>query len=99
MVMDGMHAHLIEAIEKRLERMRTKGCWQYDNVGGAEIKRLMRRTRTAHIVRLQELVQNFHHPPPQSFDRRELSDIHTRKLLGQCRFIASKQTPMSEVVR
>src|SRR5579864_2054477 len=99
MVMDGMHAHLIQAVEKRLERIRTKRCWQHDNIGSAEVKRLMRRTRAAHIVRLQELVQNLHHPPSQPFNRRELSDIHTRELLGQGRFITSKQAPVSEVVR
>src|SRR5579864_5282249 len=98
MVMDGMNAHLVKAVEKRLKRIRTKGCRQDDDVCGTEIERLMRRTRTAHIVRLQELVQNLHHPPSHPFNRRKLSNIHTGKLLGQCRFIAGKQTPMREVI-
>src|ERR1700751_4739862 len=99
MMMDGMHAHLVEAIEKPLQRIRAKGRRQDDDLRGTKIKRLMSWTRAAQVIGVQELVQNLHHPPAQSFNRSKLPHIHARQLLRQRRLIARKETPMSEIIR
>src|SRR6516165_4939848 len=99
MMMNRVHSHLVETIKKRRKGVRAEGRRQHHDVGRAEVKRLMRRTRPAHVMRVQEFAQNLHHPPPQSLDRSELSDVHTRKLFRQRWLVTGEQTPMREVVR
>jgi hypothetical protein len=51
------------------------------------------------VVRVEELTENFHHTPSQTFNRGKLPDVYAGQLLGKRRLVAGKQTPVREVIR
>src|SRR5580765_812672 len=99
MMVNRMHADLIETIEKSREGFGAKRGGQHHDIGRAEIERFMGLSRPGAVVRLQEFVENLDHSAAQAFDGRKFPYVNAGKLLGKRGLIAGEQAPVSEVVR
>src|SRR5207245_2505664 len=98
-VVDGMHADLVQAVQKSAERVRGKVGGKHHQVGGAEIKGLMGRMGTRAGVALEKLANNLKHAAAKAFKGREFPDVHAGQLLRQSGLVTGREGPVGEVVR